>query len=247
MGIQGEYLHFFEEEIEMQKLDQNVQKIHDWFCQVWQNAAIKNDRRFRGNCDFSEWMSPEEAGFSEKIGNQYQPATDRLIKILSHFPITIDDSILDIGCGKGKAMYLMSKLPFGRVRGYDISQKLVNIANDNFHRLGVGQCRAIQANALDYRDYDEFNYFFIFNSFPQDVFEVMMNHLMGSIIRKPRKCVLIYLHPVCHKYLVENTPFHLVYRKMSLIRWFDYYCYECDMNGLPFYCKPVRKIEEKCS
>ncbi|MDO4261464.1 MAG: class I SAM-dependent methyltransferase [Eubacteriales bacterium] len=203
-----------------------LEKIHDLLCDVWQRAAMKNDRRFRGNCDFSGWMSQEEAGFTEREGNKYQPASDKLVKVLEHFPVKVEDSILDIGCGKGKAMYLMSRLPFGTIRGYDLSGRLVDIANDNFHRLGVGQCHAFQANAMEFDGYDDFNYFFIFNSFPQEVFEVMMGRLVESLKRKPRKCVFIYLHPVCHQYIVTQTPFRLVYKKRALTRWYDYFCYE---------------------
>lgn len=201
-------------------------KVYLWLCRIWQNRAKENDRRFRSDCDFSGWMSPEEAGFSEEVGNQYQPTTDKLVKVLRHFSIGEDDSILDIGCGKGKAMYLMSQLPFGKIRGYDISEKLVDIANENFDRLGTKQCHAVQGNALEYKDYDEFNYFFIFNSFPEEVFRVMIRHLMDSLYRHPRRCIFIYLHPVCHNYLIQNTPFRLVYKKRSFFRWFDYFCYE---------------------
>lgn len=193
---------------------------------IWQYTARKNDQIFRGDADFSEWMSQEEAGFSERQGNQYQPSTDALVRVLKRFSITEKDAIIDLGCGKGKAMYLMSKFPFGKIRGYDLSEQLVTIANENFTRLGISRCNAIQADAMTFTDYDEFNYIYIFNSFPQEVFEVMMKHLISSLERKPRKCRFIYLHPVCHSYLLEHTPFRLIYKKKSFISWFDYHCYE---------------------
>ena len=136
------------------------------------------------------------------------------------------ETFFDLGCGKGKAMYLMSRFSFGRIEGYDLSPELVRIANDNFQRLEVQKCRAAQGDAMDYDGYDDFNYFFTFNAFPQEVFEVMIGHVMESIRRKPRVCQFIYLHPVCHAYLTEHTPFRLIFRRKSLISWFDYYCYE---------------------
>ena len=87
--------------------------IHKILCGIWQGAARRNDRLFRGDADFSEWMSQEEAGFSEGKGNQYQPSTDALVKVLKKFPVSEKDAILDMGCGKGKAMYLMRRFPFG--------------------------------------------------------------------------------------------------------------------------------------
>ena len=86
--------------------------VHNGLCMLWQGAAVKNDQLFRGNADFSSWMTQEEAGFVEGKGNQYQPSTDALIKVLKRFPISEKDAIIDVGCGKGKAMYLMERFPF---------------------------------------------------------------------------------------------------------------------------------------
>lgn len=202
------------------------EQMHGMLCSLWQGAARRNDRLFRGDADFSEWMSQEEAGFSEGRGNQYQPSTDALVKVLKRFPISSKDAILDMGCGKGKAMYLMSRFPFGKIRGYDLSEELVQIASRNFQKLGLARCRAVQADATVYEDYDEFNYFYIFNAFPQEIFEAMTGHLMDSLKRRPRDCYFIYLHPVCHEYLANYTPFRLIYKRRSLVSWFDYYCYE---------------------
>lgn len=200
--------------------------IHTALCRVWQKAAGINDRLFRQNADFSGWVTQKEAGFSEGKGNQYQPSTDALVKVLKRFPIGGSDSILDMGCGKGKAMYLMSRFPFGKIRGYDLSEELVRIANQNFQKLGLSRCQSVQADAMLYEAYDEFNYFYLFNAFPQKVFEVMMQHLLESLRRKPRHCFFIYLHPVCHEYMVTHTPFQLIYQRKSMVSWFVYHCYE---------------------
>ena len=202
------------------------EKIHDILCRIWQDIARRNDRLFRGDADFSEWMSQEEAGFSKGKGNQYQPSTDALVKVLKKFPISESDSILDMGCGKGKAMYLMSRFPFGKICGYDLSEELVHIANQNFQKLRLKRCHAVQADAETYGAYDEFNYFYIFNAFPQEVFEIMMSRVLESLKRRPRDCYFIYLHPVCHEYMVNCTPFRLICKRKSVVSWFDYYCYE---------------------
>ena len=169
--------------------------VHNGLCMLWQGAAVKNDQLFRGNADFSSWMTQEEAGFAE---------------------------------GKGKAMYLMERFPFRKIGGYDLSEELVQIANQNFQKLGISRCHAIQADAMAYEDYDEYNYFYIFNAFPQEVFKVMISHVLESIRRQPRTCYFIYLHPVCHEYLVSHTPFRLIYKRRSVVSWFDYYCYQYD-------------------
>lgn len=171
-------------------------------------------------------MSQEEAGFSSKSGNRYQPSNDALVKILKRFSITPVDSIIDLGCGKGKAMYLMSKFPFKEIKGYDLSKELVSIANENFEKLKIPQCRAVVSDATVYKEYDDFNYIYIFNSFPQEIFEIMMGNLLESLKHNPRVCRFIYLKLVCHDYIVDSTRFKLVYKKIGFPRWFDCYCYE---------------------
>ena len=80
-------------------------------------------------------------------------------------------------------MYLMERFPFRKIGGYDLSEELVQIANQNFQKLGISRCHAIQADAMAYEDYDEYNYFYIFNAFPQEVFERMMNRVLESLKR----------------------------------------------------------------
>lgn len=97
--------------------------MYELICYIWQKVGKINDCLFRKNADFSEWMSQEEAGFTMTQGNRYQPSTDALRKVLKKFPINEKNAILDIGCGKGKAMYLMSQFPFGIIKGYDLSEQ----------------------------------------------------------------------------------------------------------------------------
>lgn len=88
------------------------------------------------------------------------------------------------------------------------------------------QCKALQADAANYTDYDEFDYFYMFSALPKNVFISMMKYIMESMRNKPRKVYFIYLNPVYHEYIVTRTPFRLIYKKKSIISWFDYYCYE---------------------
>ena len=200
--------------------------LHELICGVWQKAAILNDKLFRHGCDFSRWVPQDELGFSEQEGNKYQPSTDTLKRVLKHFRITEKDAAIDIGCGKGKAMYLMSRFPFSEIKGYDLSDELVKIANRNFKTLGLARCGAFTADAAVYDDYDRFNYFYLYNSVPEKVFEKLVGHIWDSIRRNPRKCVFIMMNPHYEAYLKKHTTFRPVYRKKSWISWFDYCCYQ---------------------
>jgi len=77
--------------------------------------------------DFSSQNSSEPE-LNRSISNHYSPSSNGLLHILKKIDIQETDKIIDIGCGKGKAMYMMSKFSFSRIDGYDISEELCEIA-----------------------------------------------------------------------------------------------------------------------
>lgn len=202
--------------------------MHQILGQVWQCGSRFYDLvAFRG-CDFGTWVEQKEAGFAKEKGNRYQPSNGALRAVLAKLPITSEDHILDIGCGKGRAMAIMSRFAFREVAGIEISDSLQQIANRNFQKLGLKHCKAIRADAEAFTDYDRFNYIYLFNPLPAPVFGKAMGHLCDSLRRHPRHCTLIYLNPVCHEELVTKTPFHLVTIHPSWCPWFEYRIYEND-------------------
>lgn len=204
----------------------SMRSVKNLLSRLWQFADRLRDRAQFPGCDFAGWVTQEEAGFTPLQGNQYQPSTNALPRVLRRFSITEKDAILDVGCGKGKAMALMRRFPFRQVAGLDISAKLVDTANRNFARLQLKNCRAFQADASSFTGYDGYNYIYFYNSLPRPVFLQALAHLEESLARRPRRCVLIYLNPVYHDDLIQQTAFREVFRRKSWISWFTYVCYE---------------------
>ncbi|WP_066685912.1 class I SAM-dependent methyltransferase [Christensenella intestinihominis] len=190
---------------------------------LWMKRGKKEDERL--GVDFSLWEEPEQAGFDPARGNRYQPSTDGLTEVLGRLPVRETDAIIDIGCGKGRAMHLMSAFPFRRIDGIDLSEELCRTAHKNFSALGLRHCRVCCRNAAAFEQYDDYNYFYLFNSFPAAVFRKMLNHILYSIARRPRKVYFIYLNPVCHEVLTETGVFRLLFRKGHPVKWFRYHCY----------------------
>lgn len=193
---------------------------------IWQKAACTNDRLFRKGCDFSSWETNDELGIPEGKGNKYQPSSDGLIKVLDKLQVREDACIIDIGCGKGKAMYMMSKFPFKEINGIDLSEEMVSIANANFSRLAEPRCVAINADAESYSDYDKYTFFYMFNSVPKGVFEKTMKNICDNIKKNPRTCYFIYHNPVYSSWVENNTGFRLVARKKGVLGWLDYHIFE---------------------
>ena len=187
------------------------------------------DRLFYKGCDFSTWVTTDEAGFDSKRGNQYQPSDiGSLRRALSQYRIQSDDVLMDIGCGKGKVMSVCARYPFRRVRGLELSPALAEIAEKNFARLGLDKCSVTVGDAVSFTDYDDCSYLFLFNPFPEAVFQKALENIAESLRRCPRRCVLIYMNPVYHEMLLAQTPFRLRHTVKAITFWFSCNCYEYD-------------------
>lgn len=173
-----------------------------------------NDKMTRGGLDFSKWKSNDELGIISEKGNQYQHSTDSLRKVLKKLPISCGDAIIDIGCGKGKALWLMSNYEFRRIDGFDLSQEMVDIANANFNKINDDRLNAFWADAESFDDYEEYNYFYLANSVPDKVYEKMIEMIQSSIKRKPRDYYFICMNSYYEDVLYKKTDFRLLFSRI---------------------------------
>ena len=67
--------------------------------------------------DFSGRLYHDEIGVSKERANDYSATPLDLFRTLHKCKITFEDSIVDLGCGKGLAMYYMSFFPFRKLGG----------------------------------------------------------------------------------------------------------------------------------
>lgn len=201
--------------------------IRNVFSFVWQLFTCFQDKVLYKGADFGSFVRWRDLAWDKNHGNEYKPSiVSNLRRVLNQLPISSNDKVLDIGCGKGKVMYVLSLYPFSAVHGYDLSKELVEIANANFKLLHVGdKCLAFQADAMNYAKYDGYNYFYFFNSVPKDVFIVMIGNLEESLKRHPRKVFFLYMHPEQEEYILQNTSLRKLGEKKSwisfLVDWFD--------------------------
>lgn len=190
---------------------------------LWQWCAARIERLC--GVDFSGWETMESLGFDAQRGNQYQPSARGIEALLKKLPITPGDAVIDIGCGKGKAMYLLGRLPFRTVAGIEISPVLCKTARKNLKRLGMENSYVFCGDAAEFEGYDEYNYFYMFNALPAPVFARALGKIEKSLSRRPRKAWFIYLNPECHDLLARGGGFRLIKTRRHPIRWFRCNCY----------------------
>ncbi len=146
------------------------------------------------------------------------PAFDRII---AHFDISAGDAIVDFGCGKGGILISLSKYPFSRITGVEISPELVVIARENIRKLKIGNVDIRCCDAAEFKDLDAYNYFYFFDPFPGVVMAGVLGNIEQSLIDNPRKVTLIYLNPYCHE-LIEAGK---VFRKTGTLEHFEHDCF----------------------
>ena len=111
--------------------------------------------------------------------------------------ISIDESysFLDIGCGKGAVLKEACKYSFDKVSGIEYSKEYSDIAINNFERLGLSsRVKVFQGDASLFNGYADYNVFYLFNPFDEDIMEKVISKIAGA---HNSTSWIIYHHPTC--------------------------------------------------
>ena len=149
--------------------------------------------------------SMEELGLDEARSYWYANSGGPwLRRFLRTLPVTPADSAIDLGCGKGGAILTMSRFPFRRVDGVDISPSIVDAARRNLARMRILKSTIFLGDAADFRNLDPYTYVYLYNPFPAPVVECVMRNLRDSLAAHPRPLTLIYCNPKHEECIVRN-------------------------------------------
>jgi SAM-dependent methyltransferase len=142
-------------------------------------------------------------------------------RIMSSFDIKSHDAIVDFGCGKGGVLISLTKYPFARITGVEISPELVEIARRNIEKLKINNVDIRCCDAADFRDLEVYTFFYFFDPFPAVVMAAVLANIEHSLRQNPRKVTLIYLNPFCHD-LIESGQ---VFVKIAALDHFEHDCF----------------------
>lgn len=117
-------------------------------------------------------------------------------RMLAAIPVQPEKcAFLDIGCGKGMCMKCAAESGYRQVAGLDLDEYLLNIARRNMAKLAIS-ADCIQANALEFEHYGDYDVFYFYNPFGQSVFEQVVEKLKESQAQRDRDIWVAYYHPV---------------------------------------------------
>jgi SAM-dependent methyltransferase len=182
-----------------------------------------------GDVLFDRWFGIETAtpvghealGFGPESGIPYQAANwlnvILLVRMLRGIRVTSDDVFIDIGCGKGQAVFVAAHFPFDRVVGVDLSADLISIARRNLdpsrHRFACPRIDLVAADAAAFTFPSDVNTCFLYNPFPRPIMERVVANIETSLSAHPRRMRVFYLNAVDGDLLVAHG-----YRQVRRIR-----------------------------
>lgn len=156
--------------------------------------------------DFLSVIDPKDLGLDPRIVSKGSPSANiYLANILRDCQITNADSILDIGCAKGAALYLMSQYEFAKADGIEISSKLSSIAKSNFLKLGINNVNIYNIDARNFQDYANYNFLYLYNPCPENIIKEIFQSIQKQV-NNLSETIIIYNNPICHD-LIEKFNF----------------------------------------
>ena len=130
----------------------------------------------------------------------YAPSSWHVVpRALRYLGVSDRDTFLDFGCGKGRAVHQAARWPFRRVIGVEISPALAEAARTALAaRRHQHRCRDVEivvADATTYRVPDDLTVGYFYHPFGSDTFDVVVERIVESLDRNPRRIRLIYVVP----------------------------------------------------
>jgi SAM-dependent methyltransferase len=145
-----------------------------------------------------------------------------LPRALRFVGVSEDDVFIDVGCGKGRVVHQAAKRPFKKVIGIEVSAPLAEVAREAIaarsHEHRCKNVEIIVADALEYHFPDDLTIAYFFHPFTGDTFDAVLQDLIASIDRNPRRVWIIYGFPLAAAQVEATGRFRLVKQLRGSLR-----------------------------
>lgn len=156
----------------------------------------------------------EQLGLAAGDRVRYEPSgwLD-LRRVLKPRDVGPEDVFVDFGSGKGRVLLQAARYPFARVVGVELSAELNRSAQANLDAMRdafrAGGAELVTADVLDFAIPDDLTVAYLYNPFRGEVFQTVIERLIESVDRNPRRVRLIYRTPLEHERLERTGRFEL--------------------------------------
>ena len=154
------------------------------------------EKRF--NVNTAGKVSKEALRVSDRDAVQYSTiAYLHTLGVLNRLPVAKQEStLLDYGCGKGRAIVAAASTGFARILGVERSD-LVDIAKRNISRMKHRRTERVELEQCDAQEYElpkEVNVVYFYNPFIGSVLENVTRNIRVSYQNAPRKIHIVYFN-----------------------------------------------------
>jgi len=140
---------------------------------------------------------------------------DKLRKILDYLKLRQDDVFVDIGCGKGRAIFFAATRKLKKIIGVELDERLIDIAKKNSEkaRFNNTPIEIVHADAAVF-DVKEGTVFFMFNPFGPNTVKRVIDNIKKSLTVNPRTIHIVYYNPE-YKYLLDTEDWLVLDSRMD--------------------------------
>lgn len=179
-------------------------------------AERRNGIRTSGEVDLAE------LGLAAADRVSYKPTPWLgLRRALWRRSVSTDDVFLDLGSGMGRVVFQAARFyRFRRVIGVELAPQLHRYAAANIdrnrHLLRCRDVRLVHSDVLDFAIPDDVTVVYLYNPFTGRTFSTVVERLLASVDRRPRRLRIVYVNPVEHDRLMATGRLRLVRRVRGL-------------------------------
>jgi SAM-dependent methyltransferase len=150
----------------------------------------------------------------------------------------LDATFIDLGCGKGRALFVATEFPFRAVMGVELSRMLAAVAQRNVERWrrrfpGRVVPSIVHADATQFSLPDGNLVVFLYHSFREPVLRTILER-MEALRAEGREIVFIYENPVYGSLVDERPGFRRCFAEMV----------PADRDERPFHTKAGGRSQE---
>lgn len=125
----------------------------------------------------------------------------QLIRILKEIaPQTNDFEFVDIGCGKGRAVFVAESMGYDKLTGIELDEQLVLDVLENVKtytlKRSTSQIQFLHANALNYKYKNTKTVYFLFNPFNEEILRRVLKKIKEE---SSAETWFIYMNPLYPK------------------------------------------------
>lgn len=208
---------------------------NELFFRVWPAARRVEERRQEVDRAFDEALGVDTGGIyrpspDSVVGNHWPygvsyQAVDpgRFLRALDEAEVDYrENTFLDLGCGKGRALLLAAGFPFRKLVGVEYCEKLHDTARANVASLPMGMApERIELRRMDAAEVEVPDgplTVFLYNPFAEVVMRPVVERFAAAYRRKARQIVVIYFTAELKHLWLETGIFELHAEEPAILR-----------------------------